>query len=71
MSKVTEFYKYGEVRFNYNHEPIIGRPVLYVKNGTWYKFQVDDVQKLLDGTFDAISRTMVEIDGVQLITSIA
>lgn len=71
MSKIVDFHKDGIIRFNYDYKPTVGRPILYVENKTWYKFQVDEVQELLDGTFDAICTTLIQIDGVQVKPSIA
>lgn len=66
MDPYFKLYKDGFIKFNVNFKPLINVPILCVNNGTWYKFNIDKIEKLDDGTYNVISNTLLSIDDKRL-----
>lgn len=62
MSKINSFYKDGVIDFKCKYKPILGRPIVYVEDKLWYKFQIDELYEY-DDTYIASSKTLLGIDG--------
>lgn len=62
MNNVDRFYNDGILKINVNYNAIEGAPIICLNNGLWYKFQIEKVEELEDGTFDIITTKLISID---------
>lgn len=66
MNPYYKLYKDGVVKFNVEFEPILNVPIVHVYKGIWYKFKIDKIEKLDNGTYNVISNTLIGIDDKRL-----
>lgn len=64
MSKVKDFYDKGVIDFTCKIKPVLGKPILYVENKDWYKFQVDELYEI-DSVYIVSSRTLLDVNGIK------
>lgn len=66
MNPYYKLYKDGMIKFNVEFKPILNVPIICVDHGTWYKFNIDEIEKLDDGTYNVISNTLLSIDNINI-----
>lgn len=62
MSNIEKYFRYGFIEFNVTTKPILNNPLICVNNGIWYKFNIDEISQLNDGTYNVRSNTLIGID---------
>jgi hypothetical protein len=55
--------KNWELEIKTNHEYLKGQSVIKVKNGLWYKYNIDECESLDDGNYMIYSNTLISVDG--------
>jgi hypothetical protein len=55
--------KNWELEIKTNHEYHEGQSVMQVKNGIWYRYNIDKCEELDDGDYMLYSNTLVSVDG--------
>ena len=55
--------KNWELEIKTNHEYLKGQSVIKVKNGLWYKYNIDECKSLDDGSYMIYSNTLISVDG--------
>lgn len=63
MNNVDMFFKNGSLTINVDYEPVINSPIICIRNGLWYKFNIDKVECLKDNTYDVTTTTLLSVDG--------
>ncbi len=52
-----------ELEIKTNHEYHEGQSVMKVKNGVWYRYNIDKCEELDDGNYMLYSNTLISVDG--------
>ena len=55
--------KNWDLEIKTNHEYLKGQSVIKVKNGLWYKYNIDECKSLDDGSYMIYSNTLISVDG--------
>ena len=63
MNNVDKFFKNGYMVINVDYKPLVNNVIICVKNGLWYKFNIDEVEALENGTFNITTNTLISVDG--------
>lgn len=63
MNNVDKFFKNGYIIINVSYKPMVNNTIICVKNRLWYKFNIDKIETLENGTFNVISNTLISVDG--------
>lgn len=63
MNNIDKFLKNGYMVINVDYQPSINNIIICVKNGLWYKFNIDEIEELENGTFNITTSTLISIDG--------
>lgn len=62
MNRVNQFYEEGKMTINVNYKPLENAPIIYIKDGKWYKFNIDEIEELEDKTYNVTTHTLLSID---------
>lgn len=63
LNNVDKFFKNGSLTINVEYEPVINSTIICIRNGIWYKFNIDKVEHLKDDTYDVTTTTLLSVDG--------
>ena len=66
MNNVDKFFKNGSLTINVEYEPLINSTIICIKNGLWYKFNIDEIEPLDDNTYNIITTTLLSVDGKRI-----
>ena len=66
MNNVDMFFKNGSLTINVEYEPLINSTIICIKNGLWYKFNIDEIEPLDDNTYNIITTTLLSVDGKRI-----
>ena len=62
MNRVNQFYEEGKMTINVIYKPLENAPIICIKDGKWYKFNIDEIEELEDKTYNVTSHTLLSID---------
>ena len=62
MNNVDKFFKNGKLTVNVEYKPIIDNTLICLRNGIWYKFNIDMIEYLKDNTYNVTTYTLLSID---------
>jgi hypothetical protein len=63
MNNVDKFFKNGSLTINVEYKPLINSTIICIKNGLWYKFNIDGIELLDDNTYNITTTTLLSVDG--------
>lgn len=63
MNNVDKFFKNGSLTINVEYKPLINSTIICIKNGLWYKFNIDEIELLDDNTYNITTTTLLSVDG--------
>ena len=63
MNNVDKFFKNGSITINVNYKPMINSTIICIRNGMWYKFNIDKIEQLEDETYNVTTMTLLSVDG--------
>lgn len=66
MNNVDKFFKNGSLIINVEYKPLINSTIICIKNGLWYKFNIDEIELLDDNTYNIITTTLLSVDGKRI-----
>jgi hypothetical protein len=66
MNNVDKFFKNGSLTINVEYEPLINSTIICIKNGLWYKFNIDEIEPLDDNTYNITTTTLLSVDGKRI-----
>lgn len=66
MNNVDKFFKNGSLTINVEYKPLINSTIICIKNGLWYKFNIDEIEPLDDNTYNIITTTLLSVDGKRI-----
>ena len=66
MNNVDNFFKNGSITVNVNYKPMINSTIICIKNGLWYKFNIDEIEELEDNSYNITTNTLLSVDGKRI-----
>lgn len=63
LNNVDKFFKNGSITINVNYKPMINSTIICIRNGLWYKFNIDKIEELEDETYNVTTLTLLSVDG--------
>lgn len=63
LNNVDKFFKNGSITINVNYKPMINSTIICIRNGMWYKFNIDKIEQLEDETYNVTTMTLLSVDG--------
>lgn len=63
LNNVDKFFKNGSLTINVEYEPVINSTIICIRNGMWYKFNIDKIEQLEDETYNVTTMTLLSVDG--------
>lgn len=66
MNNVDKFFKNGSLTINVEYKPLINNTIICIRNGIWYKFNIDEIELLDDNTYNITTTTLLSVDGKRI-----
>ena len=63
LNNVDKFFKNGSITINVEYKPMINSTIICIRNGLWYKFNIDKIEELEDETYNVTTLTLLSVDG--------
>ena len=63
LNNVDKFFKNGSITINVEYKPMINSTIICIRNGMWYKFNIDKIEQLEDETYNVTTMTLLSVDG--------